>query len=118
MFHQYGIFYEILCSSSVITADAQRKIWVYERSVQIPSARYPALATIYCAVMSNIYGTSVWDLLHVTLLAPRNSEVAARLLENLCTSVMNKCIMIYPCHPARLLCLGCLTQNMKLLRSF
>jgi hypothetical protein len=63
---------------------------VYERSVHISGARYPALATIHCAVTSNIYGTSVWDLLHVSLLAPRNSEVAARLLENLCTPGINK----------------------------
>lgn len=58
---------------------------MYERSVQIPGARYPVLATIYCAVTSNVYGTSVWDLLHVPFLAPRNSEVDARLLEDFCT---------------------------------
>jgi hypothetical protein len=86
--------------------------------VQIPGARYPALATIYGAVTSNIYGTSVWDLLHVPLMAPRNSEVAARLLENFCTLGINKCIVIYPCHPLRLLYFGCLIQDMKVLRSF
>jgi len=83
-----------LCFSSGITADGQRKIWVYERSVQIPGTRYPALETIYCAVTSNIYGALMWDLLHVPLLAPRNSEVAARLLENLCTPGINKFIVI------------------------
>ena len=67
---------------------------MYDRSVQIHGARYPALATIYCTVGSNIYGTSMWDLLHVILLRPRNSKVAARLLENLFTSEINKCIVI------------------------
>ena len=48
-------------------------------------ARSPRRQDFY-AVAPNICGSSVWNLHHVTNLAPGNFEVASRFLENLCTS--------------------------------
>jgi len=34
-----------------------------------------AMATKFCIMVSNIYGSSVWNLLHVTFLTSRNFEM-------------------------------------------
>jgi hypothetical protein len=40
------------------------------RGAQIPGARSPVRLS-FCTVAPNIFGSSVWNLLHVTLPAPR-----------------------------------------------
>jgi hypothetical protein len=43
-----------------------------------------AMATILCVVTPNAYGFSVWNLLYVTVLAPRIFYIAPRFSEYLC----------------------------------
>jgi hypothetical protein len=42
------------------------------------------MATVLYVVTPNTYGFSVWNLLHVILLAPRIFEIACRFSEYLC----------------------------------
>ena len=39
------------------------------------------MATKFCTVAPNICGSSVWNLLQITLLAPENAEVSSTFLD-------------------------------------
>jgi hypothetical protein len=55
-----------------------------------------AQATKFCTVTTNICGSSLWNLLHVTLLVPRILEVAPRFLENVCTPGLQLTWALWP----------------------
>jgi len=48
-----------------------------------------AVATTFCALVSNIYGSSVWDLLHVDPLASIILRNLLHFFENLCPTVLH-----------------------------
>ena len=43
--------------------------------------------TKFCAVAPNIFGSSVWNLLHVTILAPRILRWLLNFKKNICDSL-------------------------------
>lgn len=54
------------------------------------SAQKAAPATKFCKVATSMYESSVWNLLHASLLAPRFSEVAPLFSENMCSTELGK----------------------------
>jgi hypothetical protein len=45
-------------------------------------------------VALKLFGSSVWDFLHVTFLAPKRFEIAPRLLENFCAPAFNAILSV------------------------